>query len=524
MSKPNAKTAASQTEGDLPREIELKLLFHAKDINKITNATAIAQVAKTGWTSTDLTAIYFDTENFDLHKSGYALRVRNNGNHKIMTLKSNSMGAALLERMEWEVPVEGMTPDVGALDMVLPTELMQQVKDSGLQPAFTSVVKRLTRLLAQPHGMIELAIDCGRIDAEKRSETISELELELKEGMSEAIFQLAQDLGTIIAVWPSVRSKSQRGFDLVFDRPPLIVKEPDPIWDRHVTLESVLEAILRSTYRNVMENQAVAMDGREPEGLHQYRVALRRLRSVLRLVQTFSASLPPATFREDAKRLLTYSNDARDWDVFWAEAIPKIKQAQASAQELETLKHGAEQGRAKAYNKIRKAAGDPRTGMFLIELGLWIEQKGWRDGLEASRSEVLAETGRKFARKALQKLHGKVLKRGRHFAKLDPNERHRVRIALKRLRYTADFLLPLIHHKKSGRKYIKIIASLQDELGRSNDKANTKKALLQISGSKALLGGYLAAHTGVERKKRLVKGDDHLMTTAWKAFQAVRIP
>ena len=43
----------------------------------------------------------------------------------------------------------------------------------------------------------------------------------------------------------------------------------------------------------------------------------------------------------------------------------------------------------------------------------------------------------------LSEQHAKVFKRGRRFKSLPPEERHRVRLAIKKLRYVADFLLPL---------------------------------------------------------------------------------
>jgi CHAD domain-containing protein len=42
-----------------------------------------------------------------------------------------------------------------------------------------------------------------------------------------------------------------------------------------------MEAIFESCFDQWLANQAAALDGRDPEGVHQMRVGLRRLRSAL---------------------------------------------------------------------------------------------------------------------------------------------------------------------------------------------------------------------------------------------------
>lgn len=65
-------------------------------------------------------------------------------------------------------------------------------------------------------------------------------------------------------------------------------------------------------------------------------------------------------------------------------------------------------------------------------------------------------------------------RRGRHLDDLDPEERHRVRIAAKKLRYGAEFFAPLFPGKKAGKRhgaFGKALSDLQDHLGALNDIA-----------------------------------------------------
>ncbi|MGR1959360.1 CHAD domain-containing protein, partial [Salmonella enterica] len=93
------------------------------------------------------------------------------------------------------------------------------------------------------------------------------------------------------------------------------------------------------------------------------------------------------------------------------------------------------------YDKARLALADRRCQYFVIGLGAWIEARGWRSEVAPEGLAQLAEPAINFARNILSAQHAKVLKRGRKFKSLPTEERHRVRLAAKKLRYVADFLL-----------------------------------------------------------------------------------
>jgi hypothetical protein len=68
-----------------------------------------------------------------------------------------------------------------------------------------------------------------------------------------------------------------------------------------------------------------------------------------------------------------------------------------------------------------------------------------------------------FAASALAGAHRKLLKRGRAFETLRQSERHRVKIALKKLRYAADFFGGLFDQERQAR-FSKSLARLQEDL------------------------------------------------------------
>jgi CHAD domain-containing protein len=115
-----------------------------------------------------------------------------------------------------------------------------------------------------------------------------------------------------------------------------------------------------------------------------------------------------------------------------------------------------------------------------------------------------------------------VLKRGRRFKTLTAEQLHRVRLAAKKLRYVADFLLPLYGDRKSVKRYSRKLADLQEELGSYNDMAITASLFGELgaesSGSStaaaAIAGWQAHASIGVEARLR----------DAWRDFTKTKVP
>lgn len=507
-------------------EIELKFSCDPARLSEVANVPIISEHARGAGTNVDLKAIYYDTPDFDLRKSDLALRVRSDGSRCVMTLKSGAPknGKALM-RDEWSVSVPAMEPDLAALSQVLSSEILARIQAAPLHPVFSTEVRRHTRVLDTPLGTVELALDRGRIVAGERFEQISEVELELLQGRTEAIYQLTHDLLKDTDLRPSIRSKSARGFDLALDTAPEAGKARKIRIGGDPTLDQALDRILRAAFQHLMESQPAAEDGRRPEGLHQFRVALRRLRSVLTLVRSIAPQCPRLnSHRDDARWLMAELGDARNWDVLATETVPEIAQACPSVEGFDSLAGLADRYRHEAHERARAAIANPRTGRFQIALALWVEQKGWRVGVLPKHRHLLSAPARGFAIKALRKFHRTALKRGSHFRKLTPDERHRLRIAVKKLRYAADFLAPLAMKKAACRQYSRILAELQDQLGHANDMVVTQQLVREILKSEVPPAARGAAGALAGWQTCNLKRNDEQLLSTWKRFRKLPLP
>jgi CHAD domain-containing protein len=97
----------------------------------------------------------------------------------------------------------------------------------------------------------------------------------------------------------------------------------------------------------------------------------------------------------------------------------------------------------------------------------WLSAKRWRQPRQKDRGS-LDEPIQKLARRVLRKRHDAALKLGHDFSELSAEQRHQLRIALKKLRYTADFFRSL-YPKKHAKPYFHALAQMQNCLGHMND-------------------------------------------------------
>ena len=97
--------------------------------------------------------------------------------------------------------------------------------------------------------------------------------------------------------------------------------------------------------------------------------------------------------------------------------------------------------------------------------------------VEAQRRPVI-----EFAETMLDRLHRRVRKRGRNFAQLAPGDRHRLRIACKKLRYGTEFFASLFAGRRA-RDYAAMLGRLQDCLGHMNDIAVTRRLVDSVMTS-----------------------------------------
>ena len=299
-------------------------------------------------------------------------------------------------------------------------------------------------------------------------------------------------------------------------------KHRQPIWTSETAIGEAFAQIFYAAHAHVLANQAAAEDGRDPEGVHQLRVGLRRLRSALSLLRPIAPSATLESLRADAEWAASALGDARGWDVFLAETLPEVA-AGCADNGWDCLKVAAEALRRQAYVNAREMLSAERHARFQLMLGAWIERKAWQanDGGSLAR---LDEPTASFAARTLSERHRKVLKRGRHFRHLTPEARHQLRLAVKKLRYTADFFLTALGHHRVAKHYLRRLSELQDQLGRYNDMAVTEHFVERLAEISLGASARQAAGIILGWQARGLLASVPTTLAAWQAFCEAKLP
>jgi inorganic triphosphatase YgiF len=469
-------------------EIELKLALHPRHVAHIRRHPLLLETKPN---QHSLLSIYFDTPQFDLMQRGIALRVRRVNNQWIQTLKAEAKSiGALTSRPEWEMAIsDGSHPDFSALPQTA-LDLIAGIKRKHIAPIFTTEFKRTTWQLNNPISQAEVALDTGKIYVGEKFRNICEVEIELKSGVPEFLFDVADQLLQQVPLYIEPRSKAERGFLLSGAINPTPTKAIHPTIDQHQSAGEIWRAILRGALIQLVANVPGFLEnGQNTEYLHQLRVALRRLRVGISLAKSLEQN--PFDWKQSLRELMDALNPARDWDVFQQEILPKVVTALEHSPEQNPLENAT-------FSLIDKAAADarqraqisllkPAFTQFILNIG--------RNLLAASVNKQTSDIQAK-AKGILDKRWQQLRKRCKNFAKLDPIQRHKARIAAKKMRYTAEAFLSLYPGKRNNH-FITALSALQDELGYDNDRRIAIQLLRKLPKRHTTLSFEIGRMSGV---------------------------
>jgi CHAD domain-containing protein len=289
-------------------------------------------------------------------------------------------------------------------------------------------------------------------------------------------------------------------------------------------LDDLLAEMLRSNLAATRDALAKAGDTLDVEAVHQARVALRRLRAALGLVRRIAPESAARRWSEDMKRLADLLGRVRDWDVFLTHTLPATAHVRPDVAGFEGLAVAARSCRQNWETVVGAALGAPATSDILQDVSDWCAQRGWRDGLDAKGLARLDRPAARFAAAVLDRLRRKALTRGQGFRHLTPEERHRTRIALKRLRYMADELASVLDNAQRHRRYGRKLSRLQDALGAAQDRARTADLLGTLDADPAAKGTEAARGAILDHEIAEARGSEAQLAHIWAKFRARKPP
>jgi triphosphatase len=467
------------SDGRQQTERELKLAISPAAARRLSKLAAFRPPRASKPRRQRIVTTYFDTPNQDLARRGVSLRIRRSGKKRIQTVKASGYRAVASARGEWEWPTEEERPDLG---LAAGTPLADQLPpgvDEKLQPVVTTDIVRTSRTVVLDGNTIETALDSGSISAGEAEQPVNELELELREGAPGALYRLALALHATTPLAIETESKVERGLRLKEGAAPSVEKRAAPKLDPGVSAADGFRAIISDALHHLTANHAAALAG-DVEGVHQARIAIRRLRSALRLFRPRLETHAATIFEEELRRVGRAIGEARDWDVLCVEMLPESFEERDQGEWKELIRQAADARRAAADAGCTRELGAISFTSLIIGLAAWAESGREHECLLGDRrlERPLAEA----VPSLLNRLARKVEKRGRAVAAdATPSALHPLRKSLKKLRYGVEFVSSL-YPRKRVKRFLRRLKNLQNSLGVINDAAVATRLAEQLAG------------------------------------------
>ncbi|MDQ1430503.1 MAG: hypothetical protein QOF40_1105 [Actinomycetota bacterium] len=456
----------------------------------------------------DQDAVYFDTPDLRLTRAGASLRYRSDDG---WTVKLPEVGGDTLVRDELTFggDNEGGPPGE-AVSLV-----RALARSAPLEPVAKVKTHRRKIHVCDPDGRPIGEIDDDEVRTSARaapSTRFHEIEFEVQEGADQRLVKaVLQRLRRLGAKPTRGVPKVARALGGAASKEPDLAP-PDGLDPKGGLEELVRTAIAASAHRLVTNDPVVRL-GEDPEGVHQARVATRRLRSDLRTFRPVLDTDWSEPLRAELKWLGELLGRVRDQDV-----LRELLTARADA-----LRPGQH---ARALSLIRRLdeqrAGDRAALLHAMDSPRYLALLDQLvDGAHAPRLRA-GQHSRRHTRSRVARLVRKPWRRLRDAIRLLPAEPadvelHEVRKRAKQARYALEATAPVLG--KPATRLAKRLASLQDVLGAHQDAVVAAAwlhdaALDSDDTEAAFVAGELAESFGAERR--------HVRRTWWLQWKRAK--
>jgi triphosphatase len=449
-------------------EIEAKLAVSPRAMQRAARLPWLRKLARGAATRT-IVSTYFDTPKLKLRRHGLTLRIRRIGRQRLQTIKAAGVGVSGREEHEHEVA--GDTPDLARAKRSALKPLITRKLKRSLLPVFETRMRRTTMQLRVGRSEIEAAFDRGTIKAGRSRMPVSEIELELKSGSRRDLARVVKRLRQDLPIAYGARTKAERGYALHDGTRDAPVAASAIALQRDATAGDAFAVIGLACLHHLAANAGAVRAG-HPEGVHQMRVGLRRLRAAISVFKAVVANAETDRIKGELKWLAGELGPARNFDVVVQESVTPLRRDNPAIPEMRLLETDLKKRREAAFARAKAAVESERCRRIELDTVLWLIDGKWSRG--AGSATRRAQPVARFAREALRTRTRKIVKKGRKIAHLAPRRRHELRIAVKKLRYATAFFASLFddtRHRKSRKRFEKDLKTLQSALGKLNDMA-----------------------------------------------------
>jgi CHAD domain-containing protein len=456
-----------------------------------------------------LSTTYFDSEDLRLARWGLSLRHRE-GQGWTLKLPSDEKGA-LLVREELTFPGDLSRPPAETLNLV-----RAFVRRAALQPqvCLRTLRRRVELLDSSARVVAEVVDDDVSVLAEQQlTDRFRELEVEIREDTPlELLDIVVRRLREAGAGKPDPTPKYLRALGSRAAQPSEV--EVEKLTRRAATSEVIRQAIASSVVRLIRHDPVMRLDI-DPEGVHQARVATRRLRSDLRTFRALADTAWSRELRSELGWLGGILGEVRDGDVMLERMRERAASlSEATAASATPVIASLETERDAAHAELVEVLRGERYVDLLDRL------------VDAAQAPSLLPAAVRPAADTLSKMLEPPWRRLRKAVAALPDTPtdsalHDIRIKTKRCRYAAEALAPVLG--KAARAFARAAANLQEVLGDHNDAVVAEEWLADwAQRSRSPRSAYAAGEmAGLERARAIMTRTS--WRTAWKELLDVRL-
>jgi CHAD domain-containing protein len=260
-----------------------------------------------------------------------------------------------------------------------------------------------------------------------------------------------------------------------------------------------VRAYLRTQVAEIERTDPLVRSGDDPEAVHDFRVAVRRMRSVLKSTEALFDKDWLKSLREELRWIGGEFAAARDLDVLLARLGKEAGSEGAPVVKL------LETERRRAWKRTRSALSGERYLKLLDRLTAAVEAPPVR------RADLSLEA---VARREFKKLRRAARKLG---PKASPDQVHRVRILAKRARYAAELAEPVAG--KRARRFVNAAKQFQDVVGSHQDAVVAADRIRAVVDRTKSMESAFAAGRLVERTTALRRKARRKLPRAWKRLE-----
>jgi CHAD domain-containing protein len=426
---------------------------------------------------------YLDTDDWRIHRAGFALRIRSESGKSEATLKSlDSTSTEVADRRELNEPLESSESESLRRSIGPVGARVHAVSGAhALLPLFevrTSRQRFAIRREEEARQLGEIALDetvISRPHGEPRT-SMQRVEVEALTEAHEPLRSLVKTLRSNCALETASDSKYSQGLKAVGLAPgPAPAFAPTTV-DASMSIVEVALANLRRYLSAWYLHEPGARLGDNPAELHDLRVAGRRLDAILR---EFRSSLP-ASFQElrpPLKEVLGALGETRDLDVVLSElATFSRKLPESDRKSAEPLKQHLVSERGRARARMLSVLDSDSVQKVLQNLTSQL----------AAPFAAAAPSPRELARNVAPELIRRRYRKVREGADLltpdsSTETYHQVRGRVKRLRYALEAVAVI--YGKPADEMLRALRRWQEKLGVQQDAAVASRRLKALANA-----------------------------------------